>query len=74
MIKQAVIFCGGFGTRLQKITNKIPKPMVDVAGKPFLEHLIVQLKKNGIKKIIILTIMPTGMCEDPLSAANHSFF
>ena len=55
MIKQAVIFCGGFGTRLQKITNKIPKPMVDVAGKPFLEHLIVQLKKNGIKKIIILT-------------------
>ncbi len=55
MIKQAVIFCGGFGRRLQKITNKIPKPMVNVAGKPFLEHLIVQLKKNGIKKIILLT-------------------
>ena len=55
MIRQAVIFCGGFGTRLQKITKKIPKPMVDVAGKPFLEHLIVQLKKNGIKKIILLT-------------------
>lgn len=55
MIKQAVIFCGGLGTRLQKITNKIPKPMVDVGGKPFLEHLIVQLKKNGINKIILLT-------------------
>ena len=50
MIKQAVIFCGGLGTRLQKITNKIPKPMVDVAGKPFLEHLIVQLKKMVLKK------------------------
>ncbi len=55
MIKQAVIFCGGFGTRLKSITKKTPKPMVDVAGKPFLEHLIIQLKKNGIKKIILLT-------------------
>ena len=55
MIKQAVIFCGGLGTRLQNITNKIPKPMVKVAGRPFLEHLIIQLKKNGIKRIILLT-------------------
>ena len=54
MINQAVIFCGGLGTRLQNITKNIPKPMVDVCGKPFLEHLIIQLKKNGIKEIILL--------------------
>ena len=53
-IKQAVIFCGGMGTRLGFITKNIPKPMVDVCGKPFLEHLIIQLKKNGIKKILLL--------------------
>ena len=53
-IKQAVIFCGGLGTRLGNITKKLPKPMIDVAGKPFLEHLIIQLKKNGIKNIILL--------------------
>ncbi len=53
-IRQAVIFCGGLGTRLGKITKNLPKPMVEVAGKPFLEHLIIQLKKNGIKEVLLL--------------------
>ena len=53
-IKQSVILCGGLGTRLGKITKAIPKPMVVVNGKPFLEHLLIQLKKNGIKKILLL--------------------
>ena len=53
-IKQAVIFCGGLGTRLREITKKVPKPMVVVNGKPFLEHLLIQLKKNGISKVLLL--------------------
>lgn len=54
MIKTSVVFCGGYGTRLGSITQKIPKPMVLVNKKPFLEHLIVQLKNLGIKKIFLL--------------------
>ena len=54
-IKQAVIFCGGMGTRLGHLTKNMPKPMIHVSGKLFLEHLIIQLKKNGIKKILLLT-------------------
>lgn len=54
MIKQAVIFCGGYGKRLFPVTKKIPKPMVNVHGKPFLYHLILQLKSNGIKNILLL--------------------
>ena len=54
MIDTAVIFCGGFGTRLGSLTKKIPKPMVLVNNKPFLEHLINQLKENGIKKLYLL--------------------
>ena len=53
-IKQAVILCGGLGSRLGEITKILPKPMVDVVGKPFLEHLIIQLKKNGIKEVYLL--------------------
>ena len=53
-IKQAVIFCGGLGTRLGNVTKNLPKPMVNVGGKPFLEHLIIQLKKNGIKEVFLL--------------------
>lgn len=54
MLNQAVIFCGGFGKRLMPITKKIPKPMANVNGKPFLFHLIQQCKNNGIKKILLL--------------------
>jgi len=53
-IKQAVIFCGGLGTRLRNVTKNLPKPMVNVVGKPFLEHLIIQLKKNGINEVFLL--------------------
>ena len=52
---QAAIFCGGLGTRLRPVTDKIPKPMVPVNGLPFLEHLICQLKENGIYNFILMT-------------------
>jgi NDP-sugar pyrophosphorylase family protein len=54
VLKQAVIFCGGLGTRLLPLTKKIPKPMTMVDGKPFLYHLISQSKQNGIKNFLIL--------------------
>lgn len=54
MINTAVILCGGYGKRLGSITKKIPKPMAMVDNKPFLEHLILQLKSNGIKKFYLL--------------------
>jgi dTDP-glucose pyrophosphorylase len=34
---QAVILAGGLGTRLRPLTLKVPKPMVDINGRPFLE-------------------------------------
>jgi histidinol-phosphate phosphatase family protein len=54
MIKTCVIFCGGYGTRLGSITKKKPKPMVLVNKKPFLEHLLIQVKALGIKKVFLL--------------------
>jgi D-glycero-D-manno-heptose 1,7-bisphosphate phosphatase len=54
MIKQAVILAGGLGTRLRPITDKIPKPMIQFHGKPFLEYLIELLKEQGIEEIILL--------------------
>lgn len=55
VIKQAVILAGGQGKRLRPFTLNNPKPMVPVLGKPFLEHLILLLKKNGIEEVVILT-------------------
>lgn len=52
---QAVILCGGLGTRLRPLTDTVPKPMAPVNGKPFLYHLLMQLAGQGIKRFILLT-------------------
>lgn len=52
---KAIIIAGGLGTRLRPLTEKVPKPMLDYKGKPLLEHLIEELKRNGILEIILCT-------------------
>lgn len=52
---QAVILCGGRGVRLRPITDHLPKPMVRIHSRPFLEYLILQLKKQGISEVLLLT-------------------
>jgi len=55
MINQALILVGGKGSRLGKITKKIPKPLLKINKKPFLDYIIKFLLKFKIKKIILLT-------------------
>ena len=54
MRKQVAILAGGLGTRLRPITEKCPKPMVPVAGEPFLHWQILDLKEQGYTDIILL--------------------
>lgn len=50
----AVIMAGGKGTRIQCINKEVPKPMIQILGKPILEYQIDCLKKNGITKVIFV--------------------
>ena len=50
---QAMIFAAGLGTRLQPLTNDRPKAMVEVAGRPLLEHIILKLKRLGFTRIVV---------------------
>jgi len=59
-----VILAGGFGTRLRPLTINIPKPMVPIANKPILHHIIKLLKKNGIKDLIIILYYQPELIKD----------
>lgn len=47
----AVILAGGLGTRLRTVTGDLPKPMVDVAGRPVLERIVLHLVGSGITDV-----------------------
>ncbi len=50
---KAVILAGGFGTRLGEETDVIPKPMIDIGGKPVLWHILKLYSKFGVNDFII---------------------
>jgi dTDP-glucose pyrophosphorylase/CBS domain-containing protein len=50
---RAVIMAGGFGTRLRPLTERVPKPMLKVAGRPILEHTVRRLVLAGFEQIFI---------------------
>ena len=50
---QAVILAGGLGTRLKPLTEEIPKSMIQIQGKPFLEHQLNLLRQGGISDIVL---------------------
>jgi len=50
----AVIMAGGFGTRLRPLTNNVPKPMIPMANKPMMEHIVELLRRHGITEQVSL--------------------
>ena len=52
-MKQAMIFAAGLGTRLRPYTDDRPKALVEVQGKPLLEHLILRMQKEGVERIVL---------------------
>jgi len=47
------LLAGGLATRLRPITQKIPKALVELAGKPFIDHQLALLHRNGIRKVVM---------------------
>jgi NDP-sugar pyrophosphorylase family protein len=53
MIRRAMILAAGRGTRLAPLTHTTPKPLLPVAGRPLLEHILEFLRAGGITDVVI---------------------
>ena len=48
-----MILAGGLATRMKPITEKIPKSLIELKGKPFIVHQLSYIKSQGIQKIVL---------------------
>jgi D-glycero-D-manno-heptose 1,7-bisphosphate phosphatase len=48
------LLCGGLGTRLGELTRDIPKPMIDIGGRPYLERVIESFAERGLREFVLL--------------------
>jgi NDP-sugar pyrophosphorylase family protein len=65
-----VIMAGGKGKRLLPITQDIPKPMVDVAGKPMLEHIITHFVRQGFSEFHLAVNYLSHIIEEYFGDGN----
>ena len=61
---KAVVMAGGFGTRIQPLTNSRPKPMLPIMNKPMMEHTMMTLKDLGITEFIVLLYFKPETIKD----------
>ena len=52
-IKTAMLLAAGYGARLKPLTDRTPKPLVPVAGRPMIEYALDKLRAYGIERLVI---------------------
>ncbi len=52
-IKTAMLLAAGYGTRLKPLTDRTPKPLIPVAGKPMIEYALAQLRAYGVQELVV---------------------
>ena len=50
---EAIVLVGGFGTRLRPVVDDRPKPLATVAGRPFLEWVLLDLARQGVRTVVL---------------------
>ncbi len=65
---KAMIFAAGYGKRLKPLTDKKPKALIEVAGKPMLHWVVEKLVNNGFKQIIINVHHHSAMMKDAIKS------
>src|SRR5258705_1425883 len=53
-IDKAVLLAAGRGTRMRELTTDLPKPMLEVRGKPVLQHIVEGLRDAGVRGFLVI--------------------
>lgn len=73
MVLKCIIPAGGKGTRLRPYTEEVPKPLVEVAGKPLLYYTLETLKRLKVRDIILVNGYKAHMIEEYLTQHAKDF-
>ncbi len=68
---KAVVMAGGEGSRLRPLTIRRPKPMVPIAGKPVMEHILNLLKRHGITEVVVTVQYLASSIEDYFGSGSQ---
>lgn len=69
-VRQCAILVGGLGSRLGDLTRETPKPMLPVAGRPFLEHLLTKASRHGFTRVLLLAGHGASVIEHHLAQSE----
>ena len=65
------ILAGGLATRMRPVTERIPKALIDVAGRPFVEHQLALLQREGVRKVVLCVGYLGEMIEDVIGDGSR---
>ncbi len=69
--KTAMVMAAGLGKRMRPLTATRPKPLVEVAGRPLIDHVLDRLKTAGVEKIVVNVHYLPGSIEAHLASRSH---
>jgi dTDP-glucose pyrophosphorylase len=70
-INKAVVLAAGRGTRMRELTVDFPKPMIEVRGKPVLQHIVEGLRDAGVRRFVIIVGYHAEMVRNFFGDGRH---
>lgn len=67
----AVVMAGGMGSRLKPLTDNLPKPLIQVAGRPILDHILTGLHAEGIEEVVLALNHLGGKIRDHIGDGSR---
>lgn len=68
---KVAILAGGLGTRLGTLTVDLPKPMIEIEGRPFLERVIDSFASRGLRDLVLLVGYRAGVIEEHFGGGSR---